>query len=113
MVEMKLMGIEKEYIIPSGEYIMGRKFEESGAHIQIQEYDMEGVSRYHCDIKNTDGILQIKDAGSKNGTYINNEKIKPHKFHKLSNLDNLTLGNCTLEVKIKNQLFRQNGRTKI
>ena len=105
MVKAKFMGISTEYPIPAGESILGRKFEESDANIQIQEYDMEGISRYHCDIKNTDEILEIKDVGSKNGTYINNEKIEPHKFHKLNNLDNLTLGNCTLEVKIKQGTF--------
>ena len=105
MVKAKFMGISTEYPIPTGESILGRKFKESAANIQIQELNMEGVSRYHCNIYNNDGIIEVKDAGSKNGTCINEIKIEPHRSYELANKDILTLGNCTLELKIKNQLF--------
>jgi len=111
---MKLIGIANEYDIPNGNSVVGRKFEDSmvgrrldksGATIQIEEYGMEGISRYHCQLENHEEILRIRDSGSKNGTYINNEKMDPHKLYQLNNSDLLRLGDCTLEVKIKPGLF--------
>ena len=100
-----LKGIDKEYEIPEGESIVGRHNQNSAADIQIQELGMENISRNHCELENHEGILRIKDLDSKNGTYINDEKMDPHGLYQLNNLDLLRLGNCTLEVKIKQNLF--------
>ena len=114
MIYTKLIGIGREYDIPEGNSVLGRKFKDSvietridksGANIQIEELGMENISRYHCDLENRDSILRVKDSGSKNGTYINNEELEPHKSYELRNLDLLRLGDCTLEVKIKQGLF--------
>ena len=37
-----------------------------------------GVSRQHCEILVRDGSITIKDLGSSNGTYLNQERITSH-----------------------------------
>ena len=44
---------------------------------------------------------EIKDTIQK----INDKELEPHKFYELKNLDLLRLGDCTLEVRIKQGLF--------
>jgi len=100
-----LKGIDKEYEITKGKSIVGRHNQNSVADIQIQELGMENISRNHCELENHEGILRIKDLDSKNGTYINDQKMDSHESYQLNNLDLLKLGNCTLEVKIKQNLF--------
>jgi ABC-type multidrug transport system ATPase subunit len=46
------------------------------------------VSGYHAELKFENNQLYIKDVGSTNGTFINNEKIEPHQWIKLNNTDN-------------------------
>ncbi len=114
MTDIKLKGIGREYSIPEGNSVVGRKFKDSvmetridksGADIQIKELGMQNISRYHCDLENDRGVLRVKDSGSKNGTYINDKELEPHKSYELKNLDLLRLGDCTLEVRIKQGLF--------
>jgi pSer/pThr/pTyr-binding forkhead associated (FHA) protein len=37
-----------------------------------------GVSRQHCEIVVRDGSITVKDLGSSNGTYLNQERITSH-----------------------------------
>ena len=99
-----LEGIDKEYEIPEGESIVGRHNQNSIADIQIQEFGMENISRFHCRIYNDGNNLDIKDEDSKNGTFINEKRIE--KKSSLEHQDTLTLGNVELKIKIKQRLFR-------
>jgi len=57
--------------------------------------DDEKASRLHCGIRYQDGEYFIKDLSSKNGTYLNNERVE---FARLSGGDRIKVGACTLIV---------------
>lgn len=50
------------------------------------------VSRHHCSVIYRDGFYFVKDVGSRNGTYINEEKVGVGQELKLFHLDNVRLG---------------------
>jgi two-component system, cell cycle response regulator len=56
-------------LIEGNEVVVGRSAEN-----QIP-LDIEGISRKHCKFSSNDGKFFIEDLGSKNGTYVNNNKI--------------------------------------
>lgn len=51
------------------------------------QFTLKIVSGTHAELKVENNQLYIKDAGSTNGTFINNEKIIPHQWIKLNNTD--------------------------
>lgn len=55
--------------------------------------DSERVSRHHAAIEWTGDRFMLTDMGSRNGTYVNNEKVKAHA---LSNGDAILVGDCQL-----------------
>ena len=59
--------------------------------------DDKTVSKHHCFIVAEQDSFVIGDAGSSNGTYVNDKKISSHK--KLSDGDVITLGDTGLEFK--------------
>ena len=59
----------KKYNLNRPQIIIGRS---SKADIQI---DHEAVSRNHCKIINTGNAILLRDVGSTNGTYVNDEMI--------------------------------------
>ena len=59
--------------------------------------DDDAISKHHCFIVNDEQSYTIGDAGSSNGTYINDKKITSHK--KLNDGDLITLGDTVLEFK--------------
>ena len=63
----------REIKITVPEFIIGRG---EGAHLRPAS-DM--VSRQHCSIKVADGKVTVSDMGSRNGSYVNGEKLeKPY-----------------------------------
>src|SRR5262249_3060624 len=66
-----IYGLElgKKFNLNRPQIIIGRS---SKANIQI---DQEAVSRNHCKIINTGNAIMLRDMGSTNGTYINDEMI--------------------------------------
>ena len=52
------------------------------------QFTIKIVSGTHAELKFENNQLYIKDAGSTNGTFINNEKIESHQWIKLNNTDN-------------------------
>lgn len=63
------LDLGKKYNLDKPSLIIGRS---SKADIQI---DQESVSRNHCKIINTGKTIMMRDLGSTNGTYINDELI--------------------------------------
>jgi DNA-binding winged helix-turn-helix (wHTH) protein len=59
----------REVLLMSGDNVIGRA---SDATIRI---DSPGVSRHHARIVVVDDRAMLEDAGSKNGTYLNGERI--------------------------------------
>ena len=97
--EAFLLGEENKYIILKGEFNVGRA-KDSPSNIQINEPLNLFVSRRHCKIYNDEEKLEIMDIGSRNGTYVNGNRITPRKRVILINGDKLKLAGCELEVKI-------------
>ena len=89
------------YIDSRGEVIIGRK---AGATSDVSldlapsgGYHM-GLSRRHAVIRWTEHGYEILDLGSVNGTWLNEERLVPHKPYPLSSGSHLRLGNMRLFV---------------
>jgi diguanylate cyclase (GGDEF)-like protein len=82
-----IYGLElgKKYNLNRPQIIIGRS---SKADIQI---DQEAVSRNHCKIINTGKAILLRDMGSTNGTYINDELIDEYV---LRDGDYIKVGRC-------------------
>lgn len=55
--------------------------------------DSESVSRHHAAIQWTGDRFVLTDMGSRNGTYVNHERVRAHE---LSNGDAIIVGDCQL-----------------
>lgn len=51
-----------------------------------------GVSRTHAELVKLSDTYGVKDLGSKNGTYVNDEKITPYKIYELHDGDEILVG---------------------
>lgn len=69
MILLRSNGPARTFPLPGSVTVVGRR----------QECDLcvplMVVSRKHCEINQDQGILRIRDLGSRNGTFINDEKI--------------------------------------
>ena len=57
------------------------------------------VSRKHAMLEMREGKLQILDPGSRNGTFINGERLKPGQWHELEEGSQIKMGNLELKLK--------------
>ena len=82
-----IYGLElgKKFNLNRPQIIIGRS---SKADIQI---DQEAVSRNHCKIINTGNAIMLRDMGSTNGTYVNDEMIDEYV---LRDGDFIKVGRC-------------------
>ena len=60
------------------------------------------ISRHHCVLLIEDGYLAVRDFGSKNGTYVNEERVVGERELKAG--DHLTIGPLHFEVHIAHNL---------
>ena len=79
------LDLGKKFNLDRPSLIIGRS---SKADIQI---DQESVSRNHCKILNTGKTIMLRDLGSTNGTYINDELIDEYV---LRDGDFIKIGRC-------------------
>src|SRR5688572_912351 len=79
------LDLGKKYNVDRPSLIIGRS---SKADIQI---DQESVSRNHCKIINTGNAIMLRDMGSTNGTYVNDEMIDEYV---LRDGDFIKVGRC-------------------
>lgn len=79
------LDLGKKYNLDRPSLIIGRS---SKADIQI---DQESVSRNHCKIINTGKTILLRDLGSTNGTYINDELVDEYV---LRDGDFIKIGRC-------------------
>ncbi|MEZ4358784.1 MAG: diguanylate cyclase [Kofleriaceae bacterium] len=84
---MVIYGLElgKKFNLTRSQMIIGRS---SKADVQI---DQEAVSRNHCKILNTGNAVLLRDMGSTNGTYVNDEMIDEYV---LRDGDFIKVGRC-------------------
>lgn len=79
------LDLGKKYNLDRPSLIIGRS---SKADIQI---DQESVSRNHCKIINTGKTIMVRDLGSTNGTYVNDELVDEYV---LRDGDFIKIGRC-------------------
>ena len=69
LVLLKKNGSRKNFSLPSTVTVIGRR----------QDCDLcvplMLVSRRHCEINQDQGVLKIRDLGSRNGTYVNGKRV--------------------------------------
>ena len=58
------------------------------------------VSERHCLLEHRHGLLRVFDLESQEGTFVNNEKLEPHKWRFLTNGDQLRCGKLEFFVCI-------------
>ena len=56
----------------------------------------QGVSRRHVAIRRTEQGYEVLDLGSVNGTWLNNVRLAPHKYHPLASRSHLRVGSMRL-----------------
>jgi pSer/pThr/pTyr-binding forkhead associated (FHA) protein len=88
-------------VTPQPEILLGRQGKgQPSLTVDLTAYDAVnlGVSRRHALIRYLDGIYTIEDLDSANGTWLNDERIKPGVQHILQSTHHLRLGNLKLLV---------------
>lgn len=76
---------------------IGRKKESSEFEKYLIVKDDARVSKLHCAIISNAGKLYLKDMGSRNGTYLNNNKLERPTF--IQKDDVISVGETRLEIK--------------
>ena len=82
-------GVAEERALPQGETLIGRS---SSCEITLAN---SAVSRTHARLKVQDEVITIEDLGSKNGVFVNDEKVASAD---LRSGDEIHLGGVTLQV---------------
>ncbi len=89
------------YIDPAGEFVLGRKVgTTSEALLDLAPFGgySLGLSRRHAVIRQTAAGYEMLDLGSANGTWLNEERLVPHKPYPLPSGSHLRLGRMRVLV---------------
>ncbi len=91
LVIFKQNGSTKEITVSPGRYVIGRR-PDAGLRIPLPS-----VSRDHCELVHDGRSLSVRDLGSSNGTFKNQERVKSAT---LGPGDRLGVGSFTMTVRI-------------
>jgi pSer/pThr/pTyr-binding forkhead associated (FHA) protein len=69
LVRVTAEGETQRVVLSKDRTVIGRQ---EGCQIRIP---IAGVSRTHCEVRVEDGSVIVKDLGSSNGTYVNQERV--------------------------------------
>ncbi len=94
LVLFKKNGTTKSFRLPSAVTVIGRR-QESDLCIPLMI-----VSRRHCELNAEEEGLKLRDLGSRNGTYINGQRVDQTVLHPG---DNIQIGPVTFGVQIDSQ----------
>ena len=86
----------QEITVPVAKFLVGRGEE---CHLRPKS---PAISRHHCAILTANGQASVKDLGSKNGTFVNEERIEG--LTSIKSGDVLSFGPLTFEVIIDHTL---------
>ena len=89
------LDLGKKYNVDRANIVIGRS---SKADIQI---DQESVSRNHCKLINTGKSIMLRDLGSTNGTYVNDEMVDEYV---LRDGDFIKIGRCIFKFLSGNNI---------
>jgi hypothetical protein len=89
------------YTNASEEFVIGRKVGDTATGLldlaPLGGYHL-GLSRRHASLRRTEDGYEICDLGSVNGTWLNGERLIPHKAYPLPSGSHLRLGSMRLYV---------------
>jgi hypothetical protein len=98
--------VNERFVFDAGtvdELVLGRFDPDTGESPDVDLQDLggpeKGVSRRHATIIRRDGSLNIVDAGSHNGTYLNGQRLVAHQPRILRDGDDVRLGHLVLRIK--------------
>ncbi len=80
-------------VLTGKQFLVGR---ERDCHLRP---DSELVSRHHCVLRRDEFTLRVRDLGSRNGTYVNGQRIQGEVV--LGHDDTLFIGDLTLRVSME------------
>jgi len=86
MLVRTLHGKQENIMLGDAPFLIGRA--EEGVHYQEEA---KGVSRVHLELEWRQGRLEVKDVGSRNGTYLNGQLMVAYKVYSLQAGDKLQL----------------------
>ena len=97
-------GFRPVYVDSKGEFVIGRKVGDTSEGLLDLSpsggYHL-GISRRHAVIRRTEHGYEVLDLGSANGTWLNDERLVPHKSYPLNSGSHLRLGNMRLFVRYR------------
>lgn len=92
-------------MVPAQRAMMGRQ---APFMLQLPDVDLtaynaaeHGISRVHAVIDCSRTGLHVTDLDSRNGTFVNGEKVHPYNAHILRHGDTIRLGSLSLQVTVK------------
>lgn len=89
------------FLSSENEFVVGRKVEETSQVMLdlslLGGYHL-GLSRLHAVVRRAENGYEIMDLGSSNGTWLNDERLIPHKPYPLTNGSQLRLARMRLFV---------------
>lgn len=80
--------------------LIGRQPESSRFAYALEQAGFTNVGRIHCHLKLDEGVVQVTDLGSTNGTFVNNLRIEANIPHSLRPGDCLRLA-ANREVELR------------
>lgn len=100
-MDLKLRVLEgknagQEIAVPGRKFLIGRA---EDCHLRPGS---DLISRHHCVLLIEDGYIGVRDFGSKNGTYINDERVVGER--ELKPGDRLTIGPLRFEIHVAHGL---------
>jgi pSer/pThr/pTyr-binding forkhead associated (FHA) protein len=94
LVLFKKNGLTRTFPLPDDVTVIGRR----------QECDLciplTVISRRHCELSRDQDVLRVRDLGSKNGTYVNGQKVPEAS---LKPGDTLRIGPVSFGIQIDNE----------
>ena len=105
-VSLLVRGMVERFIFEEGtEIILGRTdlLTTDPGHFDLTRYGGHdrGVSRTHALLRFTGEAITLTDLNSSNGTFVNTERLEPHKPRALHNGDELMLGSLSMLVRFE------------
>lgn len=85
-------GVDDDVLVTVPDFLIGRSSE---CHLRL---GCPRVSRMHCELIVRDGHVAVRDLGSRNGTFVNDDRVLTER--RLLSGDDLGLGLCFFEVVI-------------
>lgn len=98
LILMTALGQTRQVMLPRHETRIGR------AETNDIVLDTGRVSRMHATISVDDAFVTITDLGSKNGTYVNGERVDTQT---LAHGDTIKIGDCDMRFLASDQEFTQ------